>query len=126
MTEFWCIGVKGDGTHAVAMDYFTDEYFLIDKAENGKRALYFKNKETAQKYIDKNLDPNKFVPEWLLTVDYLVCDECGLPLSIMWNQELEDKSREMVCHCYNFACGKDYTIITKDGELVSKERFFFG
>lgn len=126
MKKFWHIRPINDGCSVLVLDK-DDVFIIVDKGSNDARdRLYFKTEQEAQKYIQDNLNPEKYMPESTLIVDYLICDGCGLPLKIMWNQEINNNSRELVCHCSNCVCDRDYTIVLKNGEVMSKERFFFG
>lgn len=64
----------GDGSHYLCKDS-SGEYFIEHKAYTVKEQLAFYSEETAQKYIDKYLDANKYKPEVFgHNIDYILFD----------------------------------------------------
>jgi hypothetical protein len=63
----------GDGSHYMCKNE-NGEYYREHKACNSKDQLVFSSKHMAQKYIDKYLNADHYVPEQFgYNIDYLLC-----------------------------------------------------
>lgn len=131
MPYFYTIKPIGNGCVSLGKDT-NDNYVEILKSDSNyeNKLLIFSSEAETQEYINKNLDPTKYIPEWVFRTDKFVCPKCGSALKIQMVVEAEKSTSghtERIGSCRNECCMADWNIITdNEDNIIKTERFFCG
>ena len=54
------------------------------------------------------------------------CPVCNEELMIMWTSGNIKEVAELVCHCQNENCERDWKVLTYKKEITKIEKYYFG
>jgi len=131
MKEFYHI--KPKDSECKILGFNNSKYIEINKADTNNEyyhSLLFDNIQEAQMYIDKYLNSEAYVPDWILINEDFICPECNGILKIYDTEQptttgYPPNSIIYLCTCEK--CLSTFEIVKdKNYNLINKKRYFFG